>query len=171
MWVSKQALALMTVVIDRAEQAANDARGELRLARQDRDTDFATAGAVERSLRERLIEAEARARAATVRAELMTLRVNQLQQERDALLHKAMPDLAIMTPWVGQPPIVMPPGADFEDMGDAAAGVGHAQAERIPAEPAVAVRSGDDEPDEGLSGSIFDHIAGPGEHGDPLPSS
>lgn len=101
------------------------------------------------SIRERLIEAEAGARAAKVRADLFTLRVNQLQSERDQYLQKVLsPDFPIqlVTPQITGPVVRPHVGVDFEDMGDERAkGEGF---DDLPLDPVETL--------EGLGGRVYD---------------
>ncbi len=49
------------------------------------------------------------------------MRVNELTEERNKLFNNIVPGINLTTPRVEHTPFVMAPGADFEDMGDAAA--------------------------------------------------
>lgn len=79
-------------------------------------------------LRDRLDAREARhteslrsAAAAKAYSDIWRVRVTELTIERAELLAKLVPGLNLAVPHIQQDPVVMPPGIDFEDMGDAAA--------------------------------------------------
>ena len=107
MWINKHVWAQLQDLVSSMKELGNYHVNEI--AKRDRAL---------ADLHARHAEAEAAKRAALVRADLMTLRVNQLQDERDQLLTKLMPDLKISTPRIQEAPILMPPGIDFEDIGD-----------------------------------------------------
>ena len=121
MWV-RQAVWEEQVAARRAAEAVRDLHDD-RADRADRRT-FALheeSRNRERTLRERLIDAEATARAALARADLVTLQLNKLQDERDQLLAHALDSahkVQIRTPAIQRTPSLHPPGVDFEDLGD-----------------------------------------------------
>jgi hypothetical protein len=105
-----------------------------------------------RSLRERLIAAEGKARGSAALADSFTIRLNQVQAERDQLFIKVLDpthEVAIRTPVVGQMARIVGDGDLFTD-----------PAERIPGAPApgdeTRMEDGREVDPEGqLSGQIF----------------
>lgn len=127
MWIRKidfinlhQRLASATTALDSGEQAISQLS---KAVRTERELTMALHHAID-ELHERLIEAEGAARGAKAISDSLILRTNQLQQERDQLFTKLFnPDhkIAIATPKIVRDAVVMPPGVDFEDIGDESA--------------------------------------------------
>jgi hypothetical protein len=70
-----------------------------------------------RTLRERLIEAEAAARTGQAQAAIWAIRTNQLQAERDQLFARLVPGIQILTPHVspsGMGAVLEPPAVSFD---------------------------------------------------------
>lgn len=67
-----------------------------------------------RALLERLVTAEGEARKSVALVAMWTVRVNQLQHERDQLLHRALPGLEIRTPHVTAGSNMFEPTMNFD---------------------------------------------------------
>jgi hypothetical protein len=107
MWVNKHIYAQLRDALQALKELGNYQSAEI----QKRDRLIA-------QLHTQYATADGDRRAALVRADLMTVRVNQLQDERDQLFTKLMPDIKIATPRVAHAGAVLPPGISFEDLGD-----------------------------------------------------
>lgn len=109
------------------------------------------------NLRERLIQAEGRARGAQALMDSFTVQVNKLQAERDQLLVKVLDpthQVEIRTPIIGRMARI-PGSADiFSDPAEHLTGAG-APGEEIPVDPGVKVEDFDD----ALPGGVFEPAA------------
>lgn len=86
---------------------------QFRTANEQYRLAMATATSENRKLYERLITAEAEGRKASALIAMWTVRVNQLQLERDQLLSRVVPGLQVETPFIGTR-VVPDPVESFE---------------------------------------------------------
>lgn len=157
MWISK---TVYQHLLNAAENAARVARDQM--ADMEKDL-LAVDARLQRllvdnvGLRERLITAEGAMKAAQAMNDLLTIEINVAKQERAQFLQKLFDPtspIVIQAPKISKDPVLMPPGVDFEDMGDHNASVA-GYADQIPLDRL-------DEPtplgDEltGLSGQVYD---------------
>ena len=124
MWINKYTFIDLKQRLASAERSVEMGREAISLLQRDSKADRELINALHRSidtLHERLIEAEGVSRGSKALADALILRQNQLQDERDQLFTKLFnPEhkVAIMTPRIAREPVTMPPGVDFEDIGD-----------------------------------------------------
>jgi hypothetical protein len=155
MWMSRKAWSELTAtVVRRYETEIIELKYTLEGLRAQRDRDLAAERVVVAGLRERLIDNEGRTRAALAMRDLMTIQINQLQDERGQFLQKLTDPsyrIGITIPKISSDPVVMPPGVDFEDMGDARAAQ-HGYSDHIP----VDGKPVEDDDLTGLVGQVYD---------------
>jgi len=125
MWISRKAFTDMQAgwsARQRELQLRIDTL-ELRLGdvQRLRATEIAEARGVERQLTKQIITMIGDTRAAQMRADLVTIQLNQLQEERVILLNQALSGsggFAPKVPHIGPAARTVEPGTSFEDMGD-----------------------------------------------------
>lgn len=168
MWVSKQSLELIAAF-------QKDLEDRLRTEKTDRETErmqhreqlrqsaarYNVLNEENKALRERMLTMVGDQRAAQVEAQLLRIRVNQLQEERDQLLTKILPDLRISTPQMVSQQVVTGPGVDFNDVGD-----DRAREEGLGPEQVVDFTQVNRVPDDDLDG-MTGTVLGPGTAGQP----
>jgi hypothetical protein len=126
MWISKHVWAQLGDLVATQRDEIKSLRDQLsqrdRLV-ADRDAHLAAQGRELVTQAHALGQQKERHSTLQFKLELLMARLNQVQTERDQFLTKIVPELKISTPHIGYEPVLAPPGATFEDMGDAAAAV------------------------------------------------
>lgn len=153
MWINK--IVYQTLISAWNEQLA-DLHREIDAAQgsiRERDAQIDQLHADIRRLRHDFIAAEGAKRAAQAMCDLLTVQFNHAHHERGEFLAKLLDPAhrpEIQVPKISQSPVVMPPGVEFEDMGDIRARhEGHG--DPLPVDPLTRV---DDV--EGLVGRVYD---------------